>query len=349
MDKLSQAGQGVKNLVGLGPEGISGIGNAASAVNAGMSYTAYSGLGTTILMDKMSKLEQNHNNGTVSDPEYEKQKAELQASIAASEEAVNKYTYGADSDTDSITPQETLYDRTGETNTLYPRNTQQTLYADGGSVGNMAVGGPTMDAGFSFNSGDQTPVYGLGGVIQKYAFGGFIDKAVKAAADQAVADKAAADKAAADKAALDKVFSDSPYRDETPMPSVAPVSATPRSANVPAYEPMHDLGLTLYKQKKLEGLPSYGIGGYAQGGPRFLSGGGDGMSDSIKANIDGHQEARLADGEFVIPADVVSHLGNGSSKAGAKQLYAMMERIRKARTGNSKQGKQINPQKLMPA
>ena len=80
-----------------------------------------------------------------------------------------------------------------------------------------------------------------------------------------------------------------------------------------------------------------GLGSYASGGsPRFLSGGGDGMSDSIRAKIDGHQEARLADGEFVIPADVVSHLGNGSSKAGAKQLHAMMNRIRKARTGNPK-------------
>lgn len=88
-------------------------------------------------------------------------------------------------------------------------------------------------------------------------------------------------------------------------------------------------------------------GGMA-GEPRFLSGGGDGMSDSIKATIDGHQEARLADGEFVIPADVVSHLGNGSSKAGAKQLYSMMDRVRKARTGNPKQGKQINPNKFTP-
>jgi hypothetical protein len=87
------------------------------------------------------------------------------------------------------------------------------------------------------------------------------------------------------------------------------------------------------------------VGGVA----RFLSGGGDGMSDSIKANIEGTQEARLADGEFVIPADVVSHLGNGSSKAGAKQLYSMMDRVRKARTGNQKQGRQINPTKLMPA
>lgn len=83
--------------------------------------------------------------------------------------------------------------------------------------------------------------------------------------------------------------------------------------------------------------------------PRFLSGGGDGMSDSIPAVIGGKQPARLADGEFVIPADVVSHLGNGSSKAGAKQLYSMMNRIRKARTGTTKQGKEVNPRRFMPA
>jgi hypothetical protein len=94
-----------------------------------------------------------------------------------------------------------------------------------------------------------------------------------------------------------------------------------------------------------------GIAAMAKGGmpPRFLSGGGDGMSDSIKAKINGTQEARLADGEFVIPADVVSHLGNGSSKAGAKQLYSMMDKVRSARTGTKKQGKQINPARFMPA
>jgi hypothetical protein len=72
------------------------------------------------------------------------------------------------------------------------------------------------------------------------------------------------------------------------------------------------------------------------------------MSDNIPATINGRQPARLADGEFVIPADVVSHLGNGSTEAGAKQLHAMMNKIRKARTGNSKQGKQINPSKFLP-
>jgi len=87
--------------------------------------------------------------------------------------------------------------------------------------------------------------------------------------------------------------------------------------------------------------------GYAKGG--YLNGAGDGMSDSIPATIEGKQPARLADGEFVIPADVVSHLGNGSSKAGSKRLYAMLDKVRRARTGNKKQGKQINPAKYMPA
>jgi hypothetical protein len=106
-------------------------------------------------------------------------------------------------------------------------------------------------------------------------------------------------------------------------------------------EPLNAANIYEYQRKKQRG--------YAEGGlPRFLSGGGDGMSDSIRANIEGSQEARLADGEFVVPADVVSHLGNGSSKAGAKQLYAMMDRVRKARTGNPKQGKQIKPTKFMP-
>jgi hypothetical protein len=91
-----------------------------------------------------------------------------------------------------------------------------------------------------------------------------------------------------------------------------------------------------------------GIGGYSDGG-RMLKGPGDGMSDSIPAVIGSKQPARLADGEFVVPADVVSHLGNGSTDAGAKKLYGMMDKIRKARTGTKKQGKKINPNKFLPA
>ena len=90
------------------------------------------------------------------------------------------------------------------------------------------------------------------------------------------------------------------------------------------------------------------LGSYSDGG-RLLKGPGDGMSDNIPATISNKQPARLADGEFVVPADVVSHLGNGSTDAGAKHLYAMMDHVRKARTGNPKQGKQINASKFLPA
>jgi hypothetical protein len=89
------------------------------------------------------------------------------------------------------------------------------------------------------------------------------------------------------------------------------------------------------------------LGSYSDGG-QLLKGPGDGMSDSIPATIAGKQPARLANDEFVVPADVVSHLGNGSSDAGAKKLYAMMDRVRRARTGSPKQAKAIHPDRYMP-
>jgi hypothetical protein len=81
---------------------------------------------------------------------------------------------------------------------------------------------------------------------------------------------------------------------------------------------------------------------------RYLQGSTDGMADEIPSSIDGNQKAALSHGEFVIPADVVSHLGNGNSDAGADKLYQMMDRIRQARTGTKQQGKKINPDKFMP-
>ena len=90
------------------------------------------------------------------------------------------------------------------------------------------------------------------------------------------------------------------------------------------------------------------LGGYSDGG-RLLKGPGDGMSDNIPAQIGRKQPARLADGEFVVPADVVSHLGNGSTDAGAKRLYAMMDKVRTARTGKKKQAPAVNTQRMMPA
>ena len=95
----------------------------------------------------------------------------------------------------------------------------------------------------------------------------------------------------------------------------------------------------------------YNLGGYSDGG-RLLRGPGDGVSDSIPAVIGKRQPARLADGEFVIPARIVSELGNGSTEAGARKLYAMMDRIQKARkktVGKGKVAKNSRADKYLPA
>ena len=85
-------------------------------------------------------------------------------------------------------------------------------------------------------------------------------------------------------------------------------------------------------------LPRYNLGGYSDGG-RLLRGPGDGVSDDIPATIGDRQPARLADGEFVIPARIVSELGNGSTESGARKLYAMMDRIQKGRRKSVGKGK----------
>jgi hypothetical protein len=99
------------------------------------------------------------------------------------------------------------------------------------------------------------------------------------------------------------------------------------------------------------GIAGYNLGGYSDGG-RLLRGPGDGVSDSIPASIGDRQPARLADGEFVVPARIVSELGNGSTEAGARKLYAMMERVQRARTktvGKGKVAVNSRAEKLLPA
>lgn len=130
----------------------------------------------------------------------------------------------------------------------------------------------------------------------------------------------------------------------TPAKTGTTTGATTAPAGLPAIPTQQQLMDPNYK------INSIGMadGGIAMAEGRYLDGDTDGMADKIPSNIDGDQEAALSHGEFVIPADVVSHLGNGNSDAGAKKLYEMMDRIREARTGTKEQGKQINPDKFMP-
>ena len=126
-----------------------------------------------------------------------------------------------------------------------------------------------------------------------------------------------------------------------------------------AFYPMMEQQLAMRGAKMKEqgyatgGMASggYNLGGYSDGG-RLLKGPGDGVSDSIPAVIGNRQPARLADGEFVIPARIVSELGNGSTEAGARKLYAMMDRVQKARrktVGKNQIAKNTKVEKLLPA
>jgi hypothetical protein len=114
-------------------------------------------------------------------------------------------------------------------------------------------------------------------------------------------------------------------------------------AYLETYYPHHSYNYLKSQGYAGGGLASLGGKGY------YLGGSTDGMADQIPATIDGAQPAALSDGEFVIPADVVSHLGNGNSNAGAQELYAMMDKVREDRTGTTAQGFQINPRKYLPA
>jgi hypothetical protein len=217
------------------------------------------------------------------------------------------------------------------------------MFAEGGTINppDDQTGMPNQTPMQKFEDGGIYN-YAEGGDVQRYFFGG----AITSMFEKLIAEQEAAKAAEAAKNAPTPPPVIPPTASQPTLPIPVPTSSPNRSttgqyliSNPYGLEPLSAANIYEYQKKR----------GYAEGGvPRFLSGGGDGMSDSIRANIEGSQEARLADGEFVIPADVVSHLGNGSSKAGAKQLYDMMDRVRKARTGNPKQGREIKPTKLMP-
>ena len=136
------------------------------------------------------------------------------------------------------------------------------------------------------------------------------------------------------------------------LPTSTPVTS-PAGGGTAAVMPraassvVQDLKVPVYTEENARGMQfaAGGLASMARG--RYLGGATDGMADKIPARIGNKQEARLSHGEFVIPADVVSHLGNGNSEAGAKRLYSMMDKIRTARTGTKKQGKQINPDKFL--
>lgn len=170
-----------------------------------------------------------------------------------------------------------------------------------------------------------------------------------AKADDIPAARTAAQEQATGIAALNQA---NPFIESRPAPAPRPQApaVNPLMAARPPAPPAQPMRQPMPLQGLANFAPQYAEGGIARlAKGRYLNGESDGMADEVRANIDGRQEARLSDGEYVIPADVVSHLGNGNSSAGAKVLDEMLSRVRKQRTGNEKQGKEIDPRKVMPS
>ena len=370
LQNLKAAGRGITNLSGLGDGGLQGAKEAAKAFTgsgAGMSNTvvpiATGAMGLQAIEEQRNYLQDQLNAGAISQGEFNAQLAEInrQADIARKSVASSPFSTSPDT---SYKRQDTLYGTPEGDDTLYTKNpsSDATLYATGGAVNapddqtRMLSGSPMTNflpssqytasraeeiAAMQANqaAGIQT-MGGLGGLGALGGLSGLggLTRGLPTNNPSGILSQTSA-------AQTMQPTAQTPYNTY----SSAGYSGASGASGPSGPSGLGGAGGSSNGAFPLEG--QYGIVKMAAGGmtPRFLSGGGDGMSDDIPASIEGKQEARLADGEFVIPADVVSHLGNGSSKAGAKRLYSMMDKVRHARTGNKKQGKQINPDEFLAA
>ena len=353
-NNISQTTSGIKNLLGAGDMTLAEAQKlaATSGVNpiTALGATIYGGTGLMAVEEQKKQLEEQLAAGKIAQEEYNTAVAEIDRTADVGRAAVAKNPFNMNPDR-STTVGQTSYARNNPIDTLYNRNAAtDRLYAVGGIVN------PPDD---QTQMANQTPMQNLqqsnamGGLSQNNLGLGGLQSLLKGFDLQATnnSENKSAQQIDQGTGSGDNM---SPLGnvDNTPAGQIGqPTSFYQSLGGGTNGNGISGGGGSGGNNGAFPLQGQYGIVKMAAGGmpPRFLSGGGDGMSDSIHASIDGKQEARLADGEFVIPADVVSHLGNGSSKAGAKQLYSMMNKVRRARTGNPEQGKQINPNKYMPA
>jgi hypothetical protein len=352
-NNISQTASGIKNLLGAGDMTFAEATKLAakSGVNplTATAATIYGGTGLMAVEEQKEQLKEQLAAGKIAQEEYNNAVAEIDRTADIGKAAVAKNPFNMNPDR-STTVGETSYARNNPIDTLYNRNAAtDRLYAVGGIVT------PPDD---QTQMANQTPMQNL---QQSNAMGGLSENNLGLGGLQSLLkgfDLQATNNS--ENQGAQQIDQGTGSGDSTsPLGDVNNTPAGQIGQPTSFYQSLgggsNGNGLSGGGGGGNSGAfplqGQYGIVKMAAGGmpPRFLSGGGDGMSDSIRASIDGKQEARLADGEFVIPADVVSHLGNGSSKAGAKQLYSMMNKVRRARTGNPKQGKQINPNRYMPA
>jgi len=342
LSNMADAGTGIKNLAGFGSESGTAAAAREAFTNAGGTLTnaalpmIIGGSGLKAMEEQQKYLDDQLKNGAIGQAEYNAAKAKIDQQAAYARSVVSANPLQTGTDLSSINEGATSYSKSPTT--LYDNLTgNRTLYAAGGSVQTNNVPNPPDDQTVQTN---QTPIPNIG-TANPYnglqsLFGGIQGINTNQQQNQQVQKPF-------------EMFSN-PQPVSQPFSGGLPAQLDSGTGGGFGNNSSYG-GSNVGIQGALPLQGQYGIVKMAAGGmaPRFLSGGGDGMSDSITANINGNQEARLADGEFVIPADVVSHIGNGSSKAGAKQLYSMMDRVRQARVGTKKQGKQINPRKYLAA
>lgn len=367
MTNASDTLSGAKNLLGAGDmtskaasDLASASAKAAGTMSPGMAagMTAYAGMGLAALDQQRQYLKDQAASGAISNQQYNEELAKIEAQAEEGRKVVAANPLQVNPGINGISEGPSLYSREGSTDTLYDKNPYggTTLYAAGGAVNPT----PTNPPDDQTNIANQSPIQQIGGQSSMRtlpSLGPDFNWGNMQAYQGTRADETAAMQAnqAAGIQTMGSIgqplFNPAGNVAQTSMPQSTGTGPQSYYGGSQLSNGIGGLGGMGSNQGAFPLQGNYGIVKMAAGGmpPRFLSGGGDGMSDSIHANINGSQEARLADGEFVVPADVVSHIGNGSSKAGAKQLYSMMDRVRQARTGRKSQGKQINPRKLMAA
>jgi hypothetical protein len=379
LSNASQTGEGIKNLLGAGDMSAKAASQLAASTAKAAGTTApifaagatlYGGMGLAALDEQRKYLEESKRANAISQAEYDSALAEINRSADVARKAVAENPFNDNPDR-SYTPTSNLYAKYNPDENLYERLTgQKRQYAAGGSIDDESG----MDEARGLYQGNLQNGF-MGGSIPSYSKGGearerrdlldMIQAEFRSPPAQYVEGMGFMTPPPSVEGRLGANFDALGGNIRAGASGMAMMSPDKRIMAMPT---MMDIGykgqvgpgtLDVGVQRAMKSVPGRGRDyaanvkyeiPFAEGGQaRFLSGGGDGMSDSIPATISGKQEARLADGEFVVPADVVSHLGNGSSKAGAKQLYSMMDKVRSARTGTKQQGKQINPRKYLPA
>lgn len=313
-------GRGIANLSGLsGGEGTSAAAQAAfKGAGATLSNTAMpiavGGTGLMALQAQEDALNQQVAAGTITNEEYNKQMAQISAAKEKAMEAMRANPYQFGNKSTATTAEDAIR-----------QNPYQ--FAKGGAVPGYFIGGLTkqLTENPKFIEALQADLAPKN--RETLSGSGIRQDIIDAADNKNLAQYAALMRKGDNEKSAGRAMLNNPYQF--------------------SYGGSIDdeLGADNFAMGGIAGIPRYAAGGE----PRFLSGGGDGLSDDIPAIIGNNQPARLADGEFVVSSDVVSNLGNGSSKAGAKKLYDMMDRVRQQAHGSKKQISKVNANKVLPA